>query len=94
MRGVQVGRVGTVTGAKNQVSLKLEIDPDQIKYIPANVQARIRAGTLFGAKFVELVYPERPQPRAAGCWSGDRFRNVSTESQHRVREPGGGAESD
>ncbi|MGZ5391841.1 MAG: MCE family protein [Mycobacterium sp.] len=79
MRGVQVGRVGKVTGAKNQVRLEMEIYPDQIEYIPANVRARIRAGTLFNAKFVELVYPSDPSPErlAAGTVIGSE--SVSTE---------------
>src|SRR3954452_5526223 len=38
LRGVQVGRVGTINGGTGAVNLKLEIDPDQVQYIPANVQ--------------------------------------------------------
>ena len=79
MRGVQVGRVGQVIGAKNQVSLKLEIYPDQIKYIPANVHARIRAGTLFSAKFVELVYPGDPSPERLAAGTVITSESVSTE---------------
>ena len=60
LRGVQVGEVGTITGANSPVSLKLNLFPDQINFIPANVQARIRATTIFGAKYVELVYPTDP----------------------------------
>ena len=44
-------------------SLTLEIDPDQIRYIPANVEAQIDVTTAFGAKFVDLVYPENPSPQ-------------------------------
>ncbi len=61
MRGVQVGRVSQVATAKNGASLKLEIDPDQIQYIPANVEAEIDVTTAFGAKFVELVSPDEPE---------------------------------
>ena len=60
MRGVQVGRVAGINGGSEPVSLKLEIDADQIKHIPANVEAEIRATTVFGAKFVDLVYPGDP----------------------------------
>ena len=70
MRGVQVGRVATITGGSEPVSLKLDIDPDQIHYIPANVGAQISATTVFGAKYVDLLYPERPQPAAAGRRGG------------------------
>ena len=79
MRGVQVGRVGRVVGAKNQARLTLEIYPDQIKYIPANVRARIRAGTLFSAKFVELVYPSDPSTARLSAGTVIPSESVSTE---------------
>ncbi|HYZ68901.1 MAG TPA: MCE family protein [Mycobacterium sp.] len=79
MRGVQVGRVAAITGGREPVSLKLEIDPDQIKYIPANVEAQIRATTVFGAKFVDLVYPDNPSPQRLAKGQVLRSRNVSTE---------------
>src|SRR5918997_545453 len=60
LRGVQVGRVAEITGGKEPVVLKLEIDSGQLKNIPANVEPRIRATTVFGAKFVDLVYPSDP----------------------------------
>jgi phospholipid/cholesterol/gamma-HCH transport system substrate-binding protein len=79
LRGVQVGRVAAITGGREPVTLKLEIDRDQIDHIPANIEAQIRATTVFGAKFVDLVYPSDPssQPLAAGQVL--RSRNVSTE---------------
>lgn len=70
MRGVQVGRVaqiGRIEWAQNGASLRLEIDPDQIRYIPANVEAQISATTAFGAKFVDLVMPQNPSRAPAGC---------------------------
>ncbi len=79
MRGVQVGRVGQVTGAKNQVSLRLDIYPDEIGYIPANVQARIRAGTLFSAKFVEFVPPSEPSRARLTAGTVIASESVSTE---------------
>ena len=79
MRGVQVGRVSQITGGKNPVSLKLEIYPDQIKYIPANVAARIRSTTVFGAKYVELVYPSDPSPKRLAAGTVIKSQNVGTE---------------
>src|SRR5690349_12537834 len=79
MRGVQVGRVVDIHGGREPVSLKLEIDRDQIKFIPANVEAQIRATTVFGAKFVELVYPEDPSPKRLAAGQVLQSRNVSTE---------------
>jgi phospholipid/cholesterol/gamma-HCH transport system substrate-binding protein len=79
LRGVQVGRVAAITGGKEPVVLKLQIDPDQIKYIPANVEAQIRATTVFGAKFVDLVYPDDPSPQRLAEGQVLKSRNVSTE---------------
>ena len=62
MRGVQVGRVSEISIGNNQVSLRLDIYPDQIKYIPANVRARIRATTLVQCQICRPDLPERPQP--------------------------------
>jgi phospholipid/cholesterol/gamma-HCH transport system substrate-binding protein len=79
MRGVQVGRVSQITGRKDQVTLKLEIYPDQIKYIPANVRARIRATTLFSAKYVELVYPSDASQKRLTAGTVIESENVGTE---------------
>ena len=79
MRGVQVGRVASITGGREPVELKLEIDPDQIKHIPANVEAQIRATTVFGAKFVDLVYPSDPSAQRLEAGQVLQSRNVATE---------------
>ncbi len=50
-----------------------------MKFIPANVEARIRAGTVFGAKFVELVYPSDPSPQRLSAGAIIESDNVSTE---------------
>jgi len=79
LRGVQVGRVATVSSEPGQVALRLDIDPDQIKYIPANVAARINATSLFGGKFVELIYPSDPSPRPLSAGAVLRSQNVAIE---------------
>ena len=79
MRGVQVGRVAEITTGKNQVSLKLDIYPNQVKYIPANVVARIRATTLFSAKYVDLVYPSEPSLKRLAAGAVIKADNVGTE---------------
>ncbi len=61
------------------MQLKLEIDRDQIKHIPANVEAQIRATTVFGAKFVDLVYPSDPSPKRLQSGQVLHSRNVSVE---------------
>ena len=42
LRGVEVGRVAAIEGGQAPVKLKLDIDPDQIRFIPANVGGEIR----------------------------------------------------
>lgn len=79
MRGIDVGRVGSIQASGGPVSLELEIDPGQIKYIPANVEAEIKATTAFGAKYVELVAPPNPSPQRLTRGAVLRSRNVATE---------------
>jgi phospholipid/cholesterol/gamma-HCH transport system substrate-binding protein len=79
LRGVPVGRVSTVEGGQAPVRLKLEIFPDQVQFIPANVEARIRATTAFGAKYVDLIVPGDPSPQRLAAGAVIRSDNVSTE---------------
>ncbi|KZS84639.1 MCE-family protein MCE3A [Mycobacterium persicum] len=79
LRGVQVGRVSEITAGKDYVTLTLAIQPEQIRYIPANVGARIRATTLFSAKYVDLVYPRYPSPQRLAAGTVLRAENVGTE---------------
>ena len=79
LRGVQVGRVAAISGGKEPVVLKLEIDRNQIKNIPANVEPRIRATTVFGAKFVDLVFPSDPSSQRLAEGQVLNSSNVSTE---------------
>jgi phospholipid/cholesterol/gamma-HCH transport system substrate-binding protein len=79
MRGVQVGRVDGIVGGNNPVRLNLDIDPGQARFIPANVEARIRATTAFGAKYVELIYPKNPSHKRLSAGAVLVSRNVSTE---------------
>lgn len=80
LRGVQVGHVAAIdAGSNDQVSLTLDIDRDQIRYIPANIQAQIKATTAFGAKFVELVYPDKPRSARLAAGTTLQSQNASTE---------------
>lgn len=79
LRGVEVGRVRDITGADGAAQLQLDIYPEQIEYIPANVTARIQATTAFGAKFVDLVYPEDPAAARISAGAVVRSTNTSTE---------------
>jgi phospholipid/cholesterol/gamma-HCH transport system substrate-binding protein len=78
MNGVQVGRVANVSGGY-QAALKLDIYADQIKYIPDNVGAQIRATTAFGAKYVDLIFPATPDKNRLRAGAVLHSRNVTTE---------------
>jgi phospholipid/cholesterol/gamma-HCH transport system substrate-binding protein len=78
LRGVEVGRVSSIE-PDGRVKLQLELYPDQLKYIPANVEAQITAPTAFGAKYVELVTPAQPSSKRLAAGAVLRSRNVSTE---------------
>ena len=79
LRGVQVGRVSQIGDRNNNARLTLEIDPDQIRYIPANVEAQVSATTAFGAKFVELLIPQNPSRARLSAGATLHSKNVSTE---------------
>jgi len=79
LRGVEVGEVRNVGLGKDRASLGLGLDPDQIHYIPANVQAEIKAATVFGTKYVELLSPQKPSPARLAAGTVLHSENVSTE---------------
>jgi len=78
LRGVPVGRVVGVEGG-HPARLKLNLFPDQVRHIPANVEAQIRATTLFGAKYVDLIYPDHPSRQYISAGAVLPSRNVTTE---------------
>ena len=79
MRGVEVGRVGGIHGGVDSVRLQLELVPSQMRHIPANVEAEIKATTAFGAKFVELIPPDKPSAARLAAGAVLHSRNVTTE---------------
>ena len=80
MRGVQVGKVGTIESRPNgQAALHLAMDPSQLRFIPANVLVDITSTTVFGAKFVELVPPANPSPQRLHAGQILDSRHVTVE---------------
>ncbi|MGV0835208.1 MCE family protein [Mycolicibacterium thermoresistibile] len=79
MRGIEVGRVATLDRHGAATNLRLELSPHLTRHIPANVIAEIRATTLFGAKYVELRYPDEPSPEAISAGAVVRAANVTAE---------------
>lgn len=78
LRGVQVGRVSSIEPG-DPVKLQLELYPEQLKYLPANVTAKLTAPTAFGAKYVDLLTPAEPSPKRLAAGAVVEARNVSTE---------------
>ncbi|MBL1075613.1 MCE family protein [Nocardia sp. 2] len=60
VRGVTVGEVRSSDFDGTKVTLALAIDPAKADKIPANVKARLLPKTLFGERYVDLVWPEDP----------------------------------
>ncbi|MBM7366033.1 MCE family protein [Gordonia hydrophobica] len=58
LRGVEVGRVKSVSTDGDRARIDLNMQTSQLKYIPANVRADISSNTIFGAKAVNLEIPE------------------------------------
>ncbi len=64
--GVEIGRVGRIdmdnVDGTDQARLSLKVDPNYLKYIPANVDVQIQATTVFGNKYISFSSPENPSP--------------------------------
>lgn len=62
--GVPIGRLaeaGVVTiGDVPQAKLTLDVDPKYLSLIPSNVQAELRATTVFGNKYISFLSPDDP----------------------------------
>ncbi|MHA7662709.1 MCE family protein [Mycolicibacterium sp. HS_4_1] len=79
LRGLEVGRVASVSRNPDSTSVHLEMYPDQIGYIPANIGAQITATTVFGAKYVDLIYPQSPSRQRLSAGTILRSANVTVE---------------
>nr|WP_280266465.1 MCE family protein [Nocardia wallacei] len=60
IRGVEIGRVSSISYTGNSARLQLAVDPEQLRLVPANVVADIRSTTVFGAKYVNFEVPPQP----------------------------------
>lgn len=62
--GVEIGRVSTISAinrdGQQMAKLNLEIQPRFINLIPSNVNAEIKASTVFGNKYVAFTSPKDP----------------------------------
>ena len=62
--GVPIGRLksaGVVTdGEESRAKLMLDVEPQYLNMIPANVDAELRATTVFGNKYISFLSPANP----------------------------------
>ena len=81
--GVQIGRVASISEIERDgrpaAKLVLNVNPQYIKLIPANVAASIEAATLFGNKYVSLTSPDNPQQQRISPHDVIDVRSVTTE---------------
>ena len=63
-RGIQIGEVESIEYAGDQAKLTLAINSNELRFIPSNAVVRIASTTVFGAKSVEFVPPEKPSGSA------------------------------
>ncbi|BBZ72976.1 MCE family protein [Mycobacterium paraseoulense] len=81
--GVEIGRVGniseTVRDGKPAAKFTLEVYPRYLSLIPSNVNADIKATTVFGGKYVSLTTPQNPSPKKLNPHTVIDARSVTTE---------------
>ncbi len=69
IRGVQVGKVDSIEQLPNgEAAIHLAMDPKRLAAVPANVLVDIASTTVFGAKYVQFVFP--PDPSAESLRAG------------------------
>jgi phospholipid/cholesterol/gamma-HCH transport system substrate-binding protein len=81
--GVQIGRVANIDVIQRDgqpaAKLTLDVYPKYLRLIPANVDARIVATTVFGEKYVSMTSPENPLPQRITPSNVIDARSVTTE---------------
>jgi phospholipid/cholesterol/gamma-HCH transport system substrate-binding protein len=81
--GVQIGRVADIKEVERDgrpaVKFTLDVYPKYLHLIPANVDAKIVATTVFGEKYVSMTAPEHPLPQRITSKSVIDARSVTTE---------------
>src|ERR1700739_1857501 len=81
--GVQIGRVDKIDeiqrDGKPAVKFTLDVYPKYLHLIPANVDAKIVATTVFGEKYVSMTAPENPTAQRITPSNVIDARSVTTE---------------
>jgi phospholipid/cholesterol/gamma-HCH transport system substrate-binding protein len=81
--GVEIGRVSSISEIQQDgvpaAKFVLDVKPKYIRLIPANVDANIKATTVFGNKYVSLTSPKHPTPQRITPQQVIDARSVTTE---------------
>jgi phospholipid/cholesterol/gamma-HCH transport system substrate-binding protein len=81
--GVQIGRVASISEVQHNgrpaAKFVLDVSPRYLKLIPVNVDADIKATTVFGQKYVSLTSPKHPTPQRITPHDVIDARSVTTE---------------
>jgi phospholipid/cholesterol/gamma-HCH transport system substrate-binding protein len=81
--GVEIGRVASISAIQRDgmpaAKFVLDVNPKYIRLIPANVDANIKATTVFGNKYVSLTAPKNPTPQRITPQHVIDVRSVTTE---------------
>jgi phospholipid/cholesterol/gamma-HCH transport system substrate-binding protein len=81
--GVQIGRVASISevqqDGKPAAKFTLDVYPRYMKLIPANVDAKIVATTLFGGKYVSFTTPKNPTQQRIAPHTVIDATHVTTE---------------
>jgi phospholipid/cholesterol/gamma-HCH transport system substrate-binding protein len=81
--GVEIGRVGSISevlrDGKPAAKFELNVNPKYVPLIPANVDADVRATTVFGDKYVSLTTPEHPVAQSVSPQTVINARSETTE---------------
>ncbi|MEU5837220.1 MCE family protein [Streptomyces diacarni] len=79
LRGVVVGQVREISSDGRGARLRVALHRDKLDGIPADVRAQMLPTTVFGQRYVALVAPENPSPKAISAGATipqDRSRNA------------------
>ncbi|MEU6829805.1 MCE family protein [Nocardia beijingensis] len=79
MRGVELGTVSAVEFRGDRARLRLTLDPELLRLVPANATVDIRSTTVFGAKYVNFVVPSAPSPTPLRPGATIRAESVTVE---------------
>ena len=81
--GVEIGRVTDIKaidqGGEPRASITLDVNPEFIKLIPANVDAEIKASTVFGNKYIAFSSPKDPETARVNASTPITASGVTTE---------------